>query len=186
MPSPTSVTSGVAGRYAAALFEIAGDQKNLDEVLADSEIIVGLLGESDDLRRLVASPVIGREAQGAAISAVLDKAGVSELTRNFVGVVSKNRRLFALSEMCIAYRELLAARRGEMSAEVVSAKPLSDAQRDSLERALRGAIGSKITLDTRVDNSILGGLIVKVGSQMVDSSLKTKIQRLEISLKGAA
>ena len=120
------------------------------------------------------------------MAAVLQKAGISELTRNFVGVVAKNRRLFALGDMCIAYRELLSARRGEISAEIVSAKPLSEKQRDALERTLHGAMGSKITLDTQVDASLLGGMIVKIGSRMVDSSLKTKLQRLELSLKGAA
>lgn len=186
MPSTTSITSGVAGRYAAALFELAEERKSHDEISADAEGIAALLAESDDLRRLVASPVIGREAQGSAMAAVLQKAGISELTRNFVGVVAKNRRLFALGDMCIAYRELLSARRGEISAEIVSAKPLSEKQRDALERTLHGAMGSKITLDTQVDASLLGGMVVKIGSRMVDSSLKTKLQRLELSLKGAA
>lgn len=186
MPSTSSVVSGVAGRYAAALFELAEEQKNLDEIAADAASIRALLAESADLRRLVASPVIGREEQGRAIAAVLEKAGVSELTRNFVGVVAKNRRLFALDDMCIAYRYLLASRRGEMTAEVTSAQPLTDAQRDALEQELRTAMGSKVTLDASVDQSLLGGMIVKVGSRMVDSSLKTKLQRLELSLKGAA
>ena len=186
MPSTSPVVSGVAGRYAAALFELAEEQKNLDDVLADAGLVRALLSESSDLRRLVASPVIGRDEQGQAIAAVLEKAGVSELTRNFVGVVARNRRLFALDDMCVAYREMLSSRRGEMTAEVTSARPLTDEQRDALEKELRTAMGSKVTLDAKVDQSILGGLIVKVGSRMVDSSLKTKLQRLELSLKGAA
>ena len=186
MPSSSSVVSGVAGRYAAALFELAEKQKNLDAIAADAVTIRSLLAESADLRRLVASPVIGREEQGQAIAAVLEKAGVSELTRNFVGVVANNRRLFALDDMCVAYRELLSSRRGELTAEVTSAQPMTDAQRDALEQQLRTAIGSKVSLDASVDQSLLGGMIVKVGSRMVDSSLKTKLQRLELSLKGAA
>ena len=186
MPSISSVTSGVAGRYAAALFELADEERNLDEIAADALTIRGLLAESADLRRMVASPVIGRERQGLAITAVLEKAGVSRLTRNFVGVVAKNRRLFALDDMCILYRELLSSRRGEMKAEVTTAQPFNEKQRKELERALRTAIGSKVTLDARVDPALLGGIIVKVGSRMVDASLKTKLQRLELSLKGAA
>ena len=186
MPSTSSVVSGVAGRYAAALFELAEEQKTLDAVAEDAASIRALLAESPDLRRLVASPVIGREEQGQAIAAVLEKAGVSELTRNFVGVVANNRRLFALDDMCVAYRELLSSRRGELTAEVTSAQPLTDAQRDALEQQLRAAMGSKVSLDASVDQSLLGGMIVKVGSRMVDSSLKTKLQRLELSLKGAA
>ena len=186
MPSTSSVVSGVAGRYAAALFELAEEQKNFDAIAADAATIRSLLAESADLRRLVASPVIGREEQGQAIAAVLEKAGVSELIRNFVGVVAKNRRLFALDDMCVAYRELLSSRRGELTAEVTSAQPLTDAQRDALEQQLRTAMGSKVSLDASVDQSLLGGMIVKVGSRMVDSSLKTKLQRLELSLKGAA
>ena len=116
MPSTSSVVSGVAGRYAAALLELAEEQKNLDDIAVDAASIRALLAESADLRRLVASPVIGREGQGQAIAAVLEKASISELTRNFVGVVAKNRRLFALDDMCVAYRDLLSSRRGEMTA----------------------------------------------------------------------
>lgn len=186
MSSESSAVSGVAGRYVAALFELAGEQKKLDEVAEDMATIRALLAESPDLRRLVASPVIGRDAQGAALAAVLEKAGVSEMTRNFAAVVARNRRLFVLDSMCVGYRQLLASARGEMTAEIMTAQPLTDTQRQSLEQELRTAMGSKITLDTRVDSSLLGGMIVKVGSRMVDSSLRTKLQRLELSLKGAA
>ena len=117
---------------------------------------------------------------------VLEKAGVSELTRSFVGVVARNRRLFALDDMCVGYREMLARRRGEITAEVTTAQPLTDGQRDTLVQELREAMGAKVTLDTQVDASLLGGMIVKIGSRMVDSSLRTKLQRLELSLKGAA
>jgi F-type H+-transporting ATPase subunit delta len=184
--SESSAISGVAGRYAAALFELAEEQKKLDKVAADVAIIRSLLAESEDLRRLVASPVLGRDAQGEALLAVLEKAGVSALTRNFAGVVARNRRLFVIDSMCIGYRQLLAAARGEITAEIMTALPLTDGQRTSLEQELRSAVGSKVTLDTRVDASLLGGMIVKVGSRMIDSSLRTKLQRLELSLKGAA
>ena len=186
MPSSSSAISGVAGRYASALFEYAEEQKKLDDVAADTATIRELLSESADLRRLVASPVIGREDQGKAIAAVLEKAGVSGITQNFVGVVAQNRRLFALDDMCTAFRDILAGRRGEITAEVTTASPLSETQRDALEQELRTAMGSKVALEAQVDETLLGGMVVKVGSRMVDSSLKTKLQRLELSLKGAA
>lgn len=186
MSSASSGVSGVAGRYAAAVFELADEQKKLDEVAADMAAIRQMLSESADLRRVVASPVISREDQGRAIAAVLEKAGISELTARFVGVVAQNRRLFALDDMCVAYREILSGRRGEVTAEVTTAQALSDGQRDALERQLRDAVGAKVAIDAHVDETLLGGMIVKVGSRMVDSSLRTKLQRLELSLKGAA
>lgn len=186
MSSASSDVSGVAGRYAAALYELAEGQKILDDVASDLAGIRELLSESADLRRLVASPVISREEQGRAIGAVLEKAGVSDLTRRFVGVVAQNRRLFALDGMCVAFRDLLAERRGEITAEVTTADELDASQRDRLEQELRVAMGSKVALETHVDRTLLGGMIVKVGSRMVDSSLRTKLQRLELSLKGAA
>ena len=186
MFSTSTVSSGVAGRYAAALFDLAEEKKCLDEIAADTDVIRALLAESDDLRRLVSSPVIGREPQGRALAAVLAKAGTSELTRKFVGVVAKNRRLFALNDMCVAYYSLLALRRGQMTAEVVSAQPLSDTSQAALEKEIRKAMGSKVQVNVSVDPSLLGGMIVKVGSRMVDSSLKSKLQKLELSLKGAA
>ena len=186
MPSTSTVFSDVAGRYAAALFDLAEENKSLDEVAADADLIRGLLVESADLRRLVSSPVIGREPQRHAIVTVLEKAGTSELTRKFVGVVAQNRRLFALNDMCIAYCNLLALRRGQMTAEVISAQPLNDMHRAALEKEIRKAMGSKVQVKASVDPSLLGGMIVKVGSRMVDSTLKSKLQRLELSLKGAA
>lgn len=186
MSSASSGVSGVAGRYAAALFELAEEQKKLDEVASDLAGIRAMLAESADLRRLVASPVISRDDQGRALEAVLQKAGVSDVTRKFIGVVARNRRLFALDAMCAAFRDRLARRRGEVTAEITTAQPLSQAQHDALVQELRTAMGSKVSLDTRVDASLLGGMIVKVGSRMIDSSLRTKLQRLELSLKGAA
>jgi len=186
VPSASSGVSGVAGRYAAALFDLADEQKELDAVASDLATIRQLLAESEDLRRLVRSPVISREAQSRAILAVLERAGAAPMTRNFVGVVAQNRRLFALDDMCVGYRELLAARRGEVTAEVTTARPLSDAQRAALEQELRTAMGSLVSIDDRVDPALLGGMVVKVGSRMVDSSLRTKLQRLELTLKGAA
>lgn len=186
MSSTSSGVSGVAGRYAAALFEIADERKQLGEVATDTATIRALIAESADLRRLVASPVIPREDQARAFGAVLVEARISELTRNFVGLVAQNNRLFALDVMCMGFLDLLAGRRGEVTAEVTTVLPLTDAQRIALEKAFSSSIGSTVVLNTKIDQTLLGGMIVKIGSRMVDSSLRTKLQRLELSLKGAA
>ena len=143
-----------------------------------------MIAESPDLRRLIRSPVISREDQGRAMAAVLAKAKMSELTKNFVGVAAENRRLFALPAMIAAFQGLLAERRGEATAQVASAKPLTKAQQDRLGQALKKAIGSKVAVDATVDEGLLGGLVVKVGSRMVDSSLRTKLQHLRLAMKG--
>jgi len=186
VPSNSSGVSGVAGRYAAALFEIAEERKQLDEVATDTSTVSILMADSADLRRLLASPVIAREDQWRALAALLEKAGLSELTRNFVGVVAQNRRLFVLENICAAFHDLLAISRGEISAEVSTVFPLSESQRQALKQELRKSIGSRVVLNTKTDQTLLGGMVVKFGSRMVDSSLKTKLQRLEFSLKGTA
>ena len=186
MSTTSSGVSGVAARYAAALFDLAEERKELDAVADDLAALRAMLGDSADLRRLVTSPVIRREVQAAAIGAVLERAGAGDLVQRFVGTVARNRRLFALDDMCAAYRQLLAARRNELTAEVTTAQPLTGAQRDALEAELRASMGARIAIDARVDEDILGGMIVKIGSRMVDSSLQTKLQRLEFSLKGTA
>jgi F-type H+-transporting ATPase subunit delta len=177
-------TAGLAARYAAALFELADEAKQLDAVAADLRAIRALIAESADLRRLVRSPVLTRAEQGKAIAAVLERAGSSDLVRRFVGLVAENRRLFALGDMIEAYLSELARRRGEVTASVTSAAPLSDGQSAALTDALRRAVGGKVSIETHTDASLIGGLIVKVGSRMVDSSLKSKLQRLKLVMKG--
>lgn len=178
--------SGLAGRYATALYELADVQKELDDVADDVATLLALTDESDDLRRMLRSPVVARDEQGAAIEAVMVRAGMSELTRRFVGVVARNGRLFAVEDMARAYRAILADRRGEVTAEVTSATALSDTQKKKLIEMLKSAVGSNVEVDAKVDPDILGGLIVRVGSRMVDSSLRTKLQKLQFVLKGAA
>jgi F-type H+-transporting ATPase subunit delta len=175
----------LAGRYAAALFELADEGKALDAVAEDLKTLQNALGASEDLTRLVRSPVLDRDEQWKAMAALLDKMGVSDLTKKFLGVVTANRRLFALSGIIRAYLDELAARRGEVTADVVSARPLTDSQVRELEDALRKAVGGKVAIAPRVDPSILGGLIVKVGSRMIDSSLRTQLQKLKFAMKGA-
>ena len=186
MSSEPIGVSGLAGRYATALYELADEQKKLDEVADDLATLLAMTDDSDDLRRMLLSPVVAREEQGAAIEAVMERAGMSELTRHFVGVVAKNGRLFAVEDMARAYRAILADRRGEVTAEVTSATALSDAQQKALTDMLKSAVGSNVAIDAKVDPDILGGLVVRVGSRMVDSSLRTKLQKLQFVLKGAA
>ena len=178
--------SGVAGRYATALFELAEAQGALDAVASDLGRISSMLAASGDLTRLVRSPIYSAEDQGRAFAALLDKAGISGLVKNFVGLVIKNRRLFALPDMISAYSSILAHKRGEMTAQVTSAHALNDAQVESLKAALKSATGRDVKIDTKVDAGLLGGLIVKVGSRMIDSSLRTKLNSLKIAMKEAS
>ena len=176
--------SGVPGRYATALFELAQDTKSVDQVSADLTNFQKLLDESPDLKRLVRSPVFSAKDQIAALAAVCKEAGIGGVALNFLKLVAQNRRLFVVEGMVKAYRALVAAQKGEVQAEVVSAEPLSDKHVAELKAALKAKIGQDVQLQTRTDPAILGGLIVKVGSRMIDTSLKTKLQNLKIAMKG--
>lgn len=182
-----SATSGVAGRYASALFELADSAKALDSVAQDLGTFRGMLNESADLSRLIASPVIGRELQGKALMAVLDAAGISGLVRKFIGLVAANGRARDLPGMAQAFLAELARRRGETTATVTSAVPLTPAQLQQLTDTLRSVLGgAKVSVDARVDADILGGFVVKVGSRLFDSSIRSKLQRLQLAMKGVA
>ena len=184
MAAQHSGTAGLAARYAAALFDLADEAKQLDAVAADLRTLRALIAESDDLRRLVRSPVLSRAEQGKAMAAVLQQAGLGDLLRRFVALVAENRRLFALTDMIDAYLAELARRRGEVTATVTSATALSEAQTASVTDALKRAVGGKVAVELRTDPSLIGGLVVKVGSRMIDSSLKSKLQRLQLVMKG--
>jgi F-type H+-transporting ATPase subunit delta len=182
-----SATSGVAGRYASALFELADEAKSLDQVAKDLTTFRTLVGESADLARLIASPVIGRDVQGKALLAVLDAAGISGLTRSFIGAVAANGRARDLPAMASAFLAELARRRGETTAEVTSAVPLTPTQLQQLTDTLHGVLGgAKVSIDARVEPDILGGLVVKVGSRLFDSSIRSKLARLQLAMKGVA
>lgn len=184
MASEATGVSGLAERYAKALFDLADEERTLDAVAADLKSLAGMLAESADLRRMVRSPVLDRDSQGKAIAALADAAQLSHLTRNFLGLVARNRRLFALPEMIEAFLATLAVRRGEITAQVVSATPLTPAQSEALAEALRRSAGAKLTIDSRIDPSLLGGLVVRLGSRMIDASLKSKLNRLQLAMKG--
>jgi F-type H+-transporting ATPase subunit delta len=180
-----SSVSGVSGRYATALFELARDQKVVDEVKADLERFEGLLIESADLKRLVRSPVFAAEAQSRALSAVLDKAGIAGISANFLKVLTANRRLFVVADVIRAYRALVAKFKGEATADVTVAEALSDKNLDALKVALKSVTGKDVALNVKVDPSIIGGLVVKLGSRMIDSSLRTKLNSIKHAMKEA-
>jgi F-type H+-transporting ATPase subunit delta len=181
-----TIVEGVAGRYASALFELANESSKVSDVEKDLVTFQGLLDESSDLVRLVRSPVIAADDQARAIAVIVDKAGISGLAANFLKLVSSNRRLFVIQDIIKAYRTLAAKARGEIAAEVTSAVPLNDEQVASLKETLKASMGKDVTLQSRVDPSLLGGLIVKVGSRMIDSSLKTKLQNIKVALSEAS
>ena len=176
--------ASMAGRYAAALFEIAKDEKQFAQVEKDVKAFQDMLDASEDLRRLVRSPVISAENQATALAALLQKAEISSLTANFLKVIARNRRLFAVADMLKNFRALLARERGEVSADVASAHPLSAEQMNALKDTLKAQMGKDVQINTRVDPNLLGGLVVKVGSRMIDSSLRTKLNNLKVAMKG--
>lgn len=184
MAAQTSEQGGLATRYAAALFELAESRNQLDAVAADLAALAKMIAESADLKRLITSPVLSRAEQGKAIDAVLRAAGFGDLTQKFIGLVAQNRRLFAVPAMIKAYQKMLADKRGEMTAEVTAARPLTDAQQAAVTDAIKRVVGGKVAIDVKVDPSLLGGLIVRIGSRMIDSSLKTKLQKLQFAMKG--
>ena len=179
-----TMIEGVAGRYASALFDLASEGSSVADVEKDLVKFQGLLDASPDLVRLVRSPVIAAEDQGRAIAAILEKAGIGGLAANFLKLVTSNRRLFAIRDIIKAYTALAAKARGEVTAEVTSALALNSDQMAALKETLRASVGKDVTLLTRVDPSLLGGLIVKLGSRMIDSSLKTKLQNMKVALSG--
>ena len=185
MATETTGATGLAGRYATALFELAESEIALDQVAADLRDLAAMIKGSTDLTRMVRSPVISRAEQGAAMDAILASAEVAALTRKFVGVVAANRRLFALTDIIEGFLAILAGRRGEMTAEVASATPLTDRQEADILAALMNTLGGSVTIKASVDPDILGGLVVRVGSRLVDSSLRTKLDQMRIAMRGA-
>lgn len=180
----SEVRGAIAERYAAALFDLAEDQSALDAVAGDLRALQTLIRESADLRRLLATPVVGRVEQEKAVTALASRAQFGKLTANFLGVLARNRRLYDLAPIIAAYLARLAARRGEVTAQVISAQDLSETQRKAIDERLRKAVGGKVAIDLKIDPGLLGGLVIKVGSRMVDASLKSKLRRLELAMKG--
>jgi F-type H+-transporting ATPase subunit delta len=180
----TTGVSALAERYAAALFEIAEERRVLDEVASDLRQLGTMLAASIDLMRLVRSPALSRLEQGRAVAALALRAELSPLVRDFLAVVAKNRRLFAVPAMIEAFLAKLAERRGEVIATVTAAQPLNETQVEALNEHLRRTVARRVSVETRVDPGLIGGLIVKVGSWMVDGSIESKLRRLELAMKG--
>ncbi len=185
MAAEDQSVSGVSGRYATALFELARDERAVDQIKTDLDTFVRLLDDSADLSRLVRSPVFAADAQAKALNAVLAKAGIGGLTAKFLGVLTANRRLFAVRDVIRAFNALVARFKGEAAADVTVAEPLNDKNLDALKAALKSVTGKDVTLNVKVDPSIIGGLIVKLGSRMVDSSLRTKLNSIKHAMKEA-
>lgn len=183
MAQSTSPISGVAERYAGSLFELALQSNAIAAVEADLKKFETLLEGSSDLQRLIKSPVFSADDQAKAIAAIADKAKITGLAGNFLRVVARNRRLFAIPGMIQAFRRIVAAHRGEVAAEVTSAHALSAAQETELKAALKSVAGKDVTIAVTVDPSLLGGLVVKMGSRQIDTSLKTKLNSLKLALK---
>ncbi|MDX7952045.1 F0F1 ATP synthase subunit delta [Lichenihabitans sp. Uapishka_5] len=184
MANEETIATGMAGRYASALFDLAKEQTSLDRVAEDLNGFVKLIGESDDLKRLVRSPAFTVEDQVRALGAVLDRAGVSDLTARFLKLVAQKRRLFAIESMVKDFNALNDRDRGVTRARVTVAEPLSTEQWSDLQQALTTISGSKsVAMDVFIDPEILGGMTVKIGSRMVDSSLRTKLNSLRTRMK---
>jgi F-type H+-transporting ATPase subunit delta len=182
--SAATGVSGLAGRYATALFDLADQERAFDAIADDLRRLAAMIESSADLQRLIRSPVLTREAQASAMAALLARAGVSPLTANFVGLVARNRRLFALPGMITFYLQLLAERRGEIPAVVTAAQRLSDAQVAAINDQLRREVGAKVAVEIMIDPAIIGGLVVKIGSRLIDFSVRGKLQRLQLAMRG--
>lgn len=183
MAQSQSLISGVAKRYAGSLFDLASEGKALAGVEKDLGAVEALIAGSADFARLIKSPVFSAADQARAVSAIAAKAGIKGLVANFLQVVAKNRRLFALPGIIAAFREIAAEARGEVAADVTAAHELSAAQRQELASTLKQVAGKDVAINLTVDPSIMGGLIVKIGSRQIDTSLKTKLNSMKLALK---
>ena len=177
-------SQGLAARYASALYELAEGERALDDVALDLKQLRRLIGENQDLEKLVRSPGFSRDEQAKGMAAILNRGGAHELTSKFIGTIAGNRRLFAINEMIKAFLAELARRRGEVGADVTSAVDLSQEQIEAVTAALCEAVGQKVAVNLTVDPMLIGGLVVRVGSRMLDSSIRTKLQRLQFAMKG--
>lgn len=183
----SSSKKGLAGRYAGALYELAVEAKATDAVLSDLTGLKSLMDENTELSAVISSPVHTRTEQSKAIMAIMKKAEANSLTVKFLGVIADNGRLFVLSQIIHAFAEEVARRNGQIAAEVISAVSLDERRRKSVEDTVSQLAGSKnVLLEMKVDPSLLGGLVVRIGSRLFDTSVKTKLNRLEAAMKGVA
>ncbi|MEA3390250.1 F0F1 ATP synthase subunit delta [Sphingobium sp. CCH11-B1] len=184
METSGGIQASLSGRYAVALFDLARDAQSLDTVADSLRGLKAALAESPDFKGLINSPVLSRDAAGKTIAAVASAMGIDALTTKFLGVLAQNRRLAQLPAVIRAYETLLSNHKGEARAEVTSAHPLDNDQVVALQRSLRARVGREVAIDAKVDPAILGGLVVKIGSQMIDSSIRTRLNTLAMAMKG--
>ena len=182
---PASISSGIATRYATAVFELSKDAQGLQALESDINALSAALEGSEDLRDLIHSPLYSRDQQGNAIAAVAQKMKLSDTMSNTLALMASKRRLFVVPQMIGALREMLAEEKGEVTADVVSAKALTKAQSDKLAKTLKASIGSDVNINATVDESLIGGLVVKVGSKMIDTSIRSKLAALQNTMKEA-
>ena len=184
MDHSSGIRASLAGRYATALFALAEENKSIDAVQASLATLNTALTDSDDLKALISSPVLSRDDAGKAIAATAKALGLDKLSTNMLGVLAANRRLDQIPAVIRAFSTLASDHRGEITAEVTSAHPLDDKQIKALKTQLKKRVGSDVSVSTAVDPSILGGLVMKIGSQMIDSSIKTRLNTLSQAMKG--
>ena len=183
----SAITTGLAGRYAVALYQLAIDVRQVDSILQELNSFNKLIEENEQLQKLVYSPVYGADEKSAAITQLLRKAKAKDLVVQFIGTIAKNGRLFAIKEIISAFNKEVDIRRGKVSAEVVSAIPLDGERLSQIHKSILSiAEAEDVSLQTRVDSSLIGGLVIRIGSRMFDTSLKTKLKRLEVAMKGVA
>lgn len=183
MSETASISSGIAARYATAVFDLAKEAKKLPALGKDVDALSAALAESADFTALISSPIYTRDQQARAIAALAEKMGLSEIVTNTLGLMVQKRRLFVLPYLITAIRARIAEEKGEVTAEVVSAKKLTKAQETKLVGALKKAVGKDVILNARVDEGLIGGLVVKVGSRMIDSSIASKLSNLQNAMK---
>ena len=183
MSEPASISTGIAARYATAVFDIAKESKGLKALETDIGAVGAMINDSADFRNLLTSPLYGRDEQSAAVAAIAKKMKLKDTVANLLGLLASKRRLFVLPQVVATLQDMMADERGEVTAEVTSAKALTKAQSDKLAKTLKAQVGKAVTIKETVDESIIGGLIVKVGSKMIDTSIKSKLNALQNTMK---
>ncbi len=184
METSSGIRASLAGRYASALFDLARDERQIEAVSRSLELLAQALADSRDLTELVSSPLIGRDQAGKAMAAIAGQLSLDPVTTNFLGVLARNGRKDQLQNVIRAFRRLAADHRGETTAEVVTANALGDDQLAALKQQLRARAGRDVAIETRIDPEILGGIVIKMGSQMIDASIRTKLNKLAEAMKG--
>ncbi|MEP4196710.1 MAG: F0F1 ATP synthase subunit delta [Aliishimia sp.] len=183
MSEPASISTGIAARYASAVFALAREDKQIAAIEGDLSALSDAMADSADFKALIASPIYSREEQGTAIAALAKKMKLSAITANTLSLMATKRRLFVLPQLVQSLREMIAEDKGEVTADVVSAKALTKAQSDNLAKSLKASTGKDVTINATVDESLIGGLIVKVGSKMIDTSIRSKLDSLQNVMK---